>query len=115
MKIQTGYIALAVADIKESELFYSKIGFRMIDGAGSIADKWLLMENGNAKIGLFEGMFPKNTITFNSDETRKFYAEASENGISFQHASESIKDENGPCSFLVTDPDGNPILFDQHA
>lgn len=115
MKINSNYIALAVADIKKSESFYRKIGFKALEGGGSIADKWLLMENGTAKIGLFEGMFPKNTITFNSDETRKFYAEAAKNGIEFQHKSESIKNEEGPCSFLITDPDGNPILFDQHA
>ncbi len=114
MVIQSNYIALAVKDIQKSNDFYTSIGFSPVEGAGSVKDKWMLVHNGTAKIGLFEGMFPHNTLTFNSDKVREFYKLAQKNGVETQRISESMKKEEGPCSFVMVDPDGNPILFDQH-
>lgn len=115
MKIDTQYLAITVEDISTSADFYKKLGFSPIEGAGSESEKWMMLENGNGKIGLFEKMFPKNTLTFNSAQVREFYHYAKENGIVTEQVSKSMNEENGPCSFVIIDPDGNPVLFDQHS
>lgn len=115
-------ISLTVADLAASQAFYEKLGFSTFGGDSD--QNWLILKSGDTVIGLFQGMFEKNLLTFNPGwdstaqplesftdvrELQRTFAEA---GITI----ESVVDENGsgPASFIVTDPDGNPILFDQH-
>ncbi len=104
-------ISLAVKDIKISKNFYEKLGFSMIDG--NLDQKWAILKNGNSKIGLFQGMLPTNTITFNPKDARSIYNIVTKEGISIT-MSKGLEKKEGLASFLVTDPDGNPILIDQH-
>lgn len=104
-------ISLAVKNIKASYEFYQNFGFKKLDGA--IEQNWLVLENGKAKIGLFQGMFPKNTITFNPEDARSIYKNLQQVGIEAGF-SNGMENDNGPASFSITDPDGNPILVDQH-
>jgi len=105
-------ISLAVADIQASVDFYEKLGFKHVKGVGTIEDKWMLMENGKARIGLFQGFFPKNTITMNPKDARTLYTSATEAGLKIVYKVGMNKTE-GPASFSVVDPDGNPVLIDQ--
>lgn len=111
--IETFSISLSVKDIAESKAFYEKLGFTQVTGAGSIAQKWMLMENGAAKVGLFQGMFPQNTITLNPSDARSIYKQITKEGLKATYAVGLDKSE-GPASFALTDPDGNPVLVDQH-
>lgn len=111
--VETFSISLNVKDIAESKAFYEKLGFSQVAGAGSVAQKWMLMENGAAKVGLFQGMFPQNTITLNPSDARSIYKKATENGLKTTYSTGLDKPE-GPASFALMDPDGNPILVDQH-
>ncbi|WP_306345557.1 MULTISPECIES: VOC family protein [Aquimarina] len=104
-------ISLAVKDIKISKDFYEKLGFTMIDG--NLDQKWAILKNGESKIGLFQGMFPKNTLTFNSENARDIHKKVNGKGITVT-MSNGIDKNEGPASFMITDPDGNPILVDQH-
>lgn len=115
MKINLGtnYLALAVKDIFASKEFYESIGFEQIPNGGDINQKWLIMSNDNIKIGLFQDMFPSNIITFNPPDARLIYKHLAAKGISFQNISKNIE-EKGPCNFMIADPDGNQLLFDQH-
>ncbi len=106
-------ISLNVKDLSVSQAFYKRLGFKPIDGIGSIDQKWMILTNGDTKIGLFEGLFPKNTITFNPDDGRIIYQALKKQGIESTFQIGMDKKE-GPCSFSITDPDGNPILIDQH-
>lgn len=122
MSIGAFSLSLAVKDIEISKQFYEKLGFTAF--AGVLEDKWLIMQNDDVTIGLFEGMFDKNMLTFNPGwdnkaknlnafkDIRILQNELQEKGIQF----ESMVEENseGPASFLILDPDGNPILVDQH-
>jgi lactoylglutathione lyase len=115
-------ISLAVKDLEASRIFYEKLGFRVFAGDGT--ENWLILKNGEHVIGLFQGMFEKNVLTFNPgwdsnaqplstftdirDLQRQFKAQGVE---LMQEADEST---TGPASFIIVDPDGNPILFDQH-
>lgn len=115
-------ISLAVKDIRASKEFYEKLGFSAL--MGEAEQNWLIMKNGDAVIGLFQGMFDKNIMTFNPgwdqdakevDQYRDIRAiqdELKERGISL--LSEVQPDTEGPGSFMLLDPDGNQILFDQH-
>ena len=85
MELGTFSLSLAVKDIQTSKAFYEKLGFK--EFGGDISQNWLILKNGECVIGLFQGMFDKNTL----DETT-----------------------TGPAYFMLMDPDGNPILFDQH-
>ena len=106
-------ISLNVQDIAKSYAFYGKLGFAPIEGKGSIAQKWMILSNGETKIGLFQGMFPSNTITFNPKDGRSIYSKLKKEGV--EPAFESgMEKEEGPCTFSIIDPDGNPILIDQH-
>jgi len=106
-------ISLNVKDISKSKDFYQKLGFEAIEGMGSIEQKWIMISNGETKIGLFQGMFPSNTITFNPIDGRSVHKVLKENGI--QPTFEiGMDNEEGPCTFSFTDPDGNPILINQH-
>ncbi len=115
-------ISLAVKDLQASKEFYEKLGFAVF--AGEIERNYLIMKNGNALVGLFQGMFDKNIITFNPgwDESankvegfkdvRAIQKRLKEQGISMEV--EADEEGTGPASFMIVDPDGNPILVDQH-
>jgi len=114
MNVETHYIALTVKDIATSRDFYAKLGFKPSPGCDDFKNKWMILVNGNIHIGIYEGMFPKNILTFNPRNVRAFYKKAKNDGLVMDEVSKSMSDESGPCSFMLTDPDGNPILFDQH-
>ena len=106
-------LSLAVNDIKASKDFYETLGFESMAGAGSVEEKWIIMQKGKVKIGLFQNLFPRNTITFNPEDGRGIYHAVDEAGIPVTYAT-GMENESGPCSFMIVDPDGNPLLFDQH-
>ena len=115
-------ISLAVKDIAASKGFYEKLGFEIFGGDAS--QNWLIMRNGEHVIGLFQGMFEKNSLTFNPgwDQTaneldaytdvRELQRHLKDQGVEF--ISETEESSTGPASFIVVDPDGNPIIVDQH-
>lgn len=122
MKLGAFSVSLAVKDLAISRDFYEKLGFSVFGGD---ADQgWLILKNDDTVIGLFQGMFEKNMLTFNPgwDQNAKTLAEFQDiRDIQKQLRAEGVKfseeaDENtkGPASFVVVDPDGNPILIDQH-
>ena len=102
-------VSLAVKDIRASFDFYQKLGFKKLDG--DIEQNWLILESGSTKIGLFQGMFEKNVLTFNPTDVRGIQKHLLEQGVELVQKT----DENteGPASITLLDPDGNPILFDQ--
>jgi lactoylglutathione lyase len=114
--------SLAVKDINASLAFYEKLGFRKI--MGDITRNWLILKNGPHVIGLFQGIFPRNTMTFNPGwdgnaqklpaftDVRELQKQLKAQGVAL--ATEADESTTGPASFMVIDPDGNPILFDQH-
>jgi catechol 2,3-dioxygenase-like lactoylglutathione lyase family enzyme len=122
MELGAFSISLAVKDIKASKDFYEKFGFE--DFGGDISQNWLIMKNGDAIIGLFQGMFEKNILTFNPGwdsnaqkldaftDVRELQRQLKERGVEF--ISEADENTTGPASFIAVDPDGNPILLDQH-
>ncbi len=115
-------VSLAVKDIKASAAFYRKLGFKKV--GGNIRQNWLILQNGTTNIGLFQGMFKKNVLTFNPgwdsqqktlekfDDVRSLQKRFKANGLKF--TTEANESGKGPASFTLVDPDGNPILFDQH-
>ena len=115
-------ISLAVKDLATSRGFYEKLGFEVI--LGEAAQNWLILQNGDSTVGLFQGMFEKNIMTFNPGWTSKQQRlEQFEDVRDIQRALESQgleletrADESttGPASLVLVDPDGNRILFDQH-
>jgi catechol 2,3-dioxygenase-like lactoylglutathione lyase family enzyme len=121
MKLGTFSISLAVKNLPASRAFYEKLGFKSFGGDGK---KWLMLQNETTTIGLFEGMFDKNILTFNPgwdhkaqtlpqfDDVREIQKQLKAGGI----IPVKPADENGtgPDSFVIVDPDGNQILFDQH-
>lgn len=113
-KFGTHSLSLAVKDIKASKAFYEKLGFGALTEFGSVEEKWLIMQLGEYKIGLFQDMFEENIITFNPQDVRTVHKVLKRKGIEFLMESPSIEEEKGPCHFCITDPDGNQILFDQH-
>ena len=122
MELGTFSISLAVKDLAASREFYEKLGFEVF--AGDAAENWLIMKNGDHAIGLFQGMFEKNILTFNpgwdSDareldaftDVRELQRRLKEAGVEL--ISEADENTTGPASLTVMDPDGNPILIDQH-
>ena len=122
MELGAFSISLAVKDLQASQAFYEKFGFTVFHGDAS--QNWLILQNGTHTIGLFQGMFDKNILTFNPGWTQKAealdsYTDVRElqkklkaEGIAFR--SEADESATGPASFVVEDPDGNPILVDQH-
>ena len=115
-------VSLAVKDIAASKAFYEKLGFEPI--GGNADDNWLILRNRDHVIGLFQGMFERNTLTFNPGwdqqcnetvehtDVREIQRALREAGIAL--ASEADEKTEGPASCMVFDPDGNPILIDQH-
>lgn len=122
MKLGAFSISLAVKNIQESKAFYESLGFNSF--GGNIDQKWLILKNGNAIIGLFEGMFPNNIITFNPgwDENAQNLDEFDDVRIIQQHikncgitlTTEADITTEGPAHISLSDPDGNAILIDQH-
>lgn len=122
MELGAFSVSLAVKDIAASRDFYTKLGFTVI--GGDQAENWLILQNGAATIGLFQGMFEKNILTFNpgwNAKARKLDAFTDIRSIQRQIKgkgitliSEANETTAGPDSFVLEDPDGNPILFDQH-
>ena len=122
MKLGAFSISLAVKDIHVSKTFYENLGFSVF--AGDIERNYLIMKNDNSVIGLFQGMFENNIMTFNPgwdqnakavenfEDIRVIQKRLKEKGIKL--SSEADEDTKGPASFFVEDPDGNSILFDQH-
>jgi len=122
MELGAFSISLAVKDIVASRAFYEKFGFKVF--AGDISQNWLIMKNGDHAIGLFQGMFEKNILTFNPGwdsnaqkletftDVRELQRQLKAQGVEF--VSEADESTTGPASFIAVDPDGNPILFDQH-
>lgn len=122
MKLGAFSISLNVTELKASKQFYEKLGFEVF--GGNMEHNYLIMKNGNALIGLFQGMFENNILTFNPgwdenansldqfDDIRKIQQDLKEKGISFQ--TEADETTSGPASFVLSDPDGNTILVDQH-
>ncbi len=122
MELGAFSVSLTVADIESSKRFYEKLGFR--EFAGDISENWLIMKNGGTVIGLFQGMFDKNMLTFNPGwdgdarpldeftDVRRLQQRLKEQGVEL--VSEADEGATGPASFIVVDPDGNPILVDQH-
>jgi lactoylglutathione lyase len=122
MELGAFSISLAVKDLEASRAFYEKFGFKVF--AGDASQNWLIMKNGDHVIGLFQGMFEKNILTFNPGwdtnaqklatftDIRELQRQLKARGVQLlQEADESA---TGPASFVVMDPDGNQILFDQH-
>ena len=115
-------LSLNVKDIQVSKEFYEKLGFKIF--GGDINQNWLIMKSQNCTIGLFQGMFEKNILTFNpgwSDETKelKDFTDVRDIQKHLQHQGikidvETKKSSNGPAHCIIHDPDGNLIMFDQH-
>ncbi len=122
MKLGAFSNSLAVKDIHKSKAFYEKLGFSVF--AGEIEKNYLIMKNGNALIGLFQGMFENNIMTFNPgwdenatkleefDDARTIQKHLKSEGVKLE--TEADETTSGPASFVVLDPDGNAILLDQH-
>ena len=103
-------VSLNVKDIKASRAFYERMGF--VAFAGDEAQRWLVLKNGAANIGLFLGMFESNILTFNPTDVRGLQRALKAAGASFSlQADES---SSGPAHAVLSDPDGNVILLDQH-
>ena len=115
-------VSLTVKDIAASRAFYEKLDFKVV--AGDQAKKWLVLQNETANIGLFQGMFEKNSLTFNPgwdrtkatlpefDDVREIQRTLVGKGLTL--TTKADESSTGPASLTLTDPDGNPILIDQH-
>ena len=122
MELGAFSVSLSVKDIKVSKSFYEKLGFQVF--GGDETQNWLIMKNGDRVIGLFQGMFEKNILTFNpgwdqNGNTLDSYTDVRDlqralktHGIKIE--TEADESTTGPASVVVIDPDGNPILIDQH-
>ena len=122
MELGAFSISLAVKDIRDSKAFYEKLGFQ--DFGGDISQNWMILKNGDHIIGLFQGMFEKNMLTFNPGwdqnaqnldsftDVRELQQRLKAQGVEL--ISEADETTTGPASFVVMDPDGNPVLVDQH-
>jgi catechol 2,3-dioxygenase-like lactoylglutathione lyase family enzyme len=122
MELGAFSISLAVKDIAASKAFYEKLGFKAV--MGTAAQRWLILKNGAHVIGLFQGMFERNVMTFNPGwdqnaskldkftDVRDLQRQLKAQGV--QLTTEADEKSTGPASFMAIDPDGNPILVDQH-
>lgn len=122
MELGAFSVSLAVKDIAASRAFYEQLGFSVF--AGDQAQHWLIMKNGAAIVGLFQGMFPRNMLTFNPGwdaearalpsflDVRQIQARLKAGGLALDQ--EADTGTTGPAHIMLTDPDGNPILIDQH-
>ena len=115
-------VSLNVKDIKASKAFYEKLDFKQV--SGKLEQNWVVLQNGTTKIGLFQGMLEKNSLTFNPgwdherktpkdfQDVRELQRILKERGLKLETEADETTD--GPASFTLADPDGNPILVDQH-
>ena len=115
-------VSLAVKNLQASQAFYEKLGFERV--LGDPAQNWLILRNGTVTIGLFQGMFERNVLTFNPGwddqaravekftDVREHQRRLKSKGLKL--ANEADESSTGPASFMVIDPDGNPVLIDQH-
>ncbi|WP_075619116.1 VOC family protein [Paenisporosarcina indica] len=122
MNLGASSVSLSVKDINKSKSFYEDLGFQIF--AGDITQNWLIMRNEGCVIGLFQGMFEKNILTFNPGwnqtadnldsftDIRDLQKQLKAKGIKL--LTEADESSVGPASFTIEDPDGNPILIDQH-
>lgn len=122
MELGAFSVSLAVKDLSASQAFYEKLGFEVFHGEAS--QGWLIMKSPSCVIGLFQGMFDQNILTFNPGwndsaqpldtftDVREIQRKLKGDGIEF--ATEADETTSGPASFVIVDPDGNPILVDQH-
>jgi lactoylglutathione lyase len=122
MELGAFSISLAVKDLGASRSFYEKLGFKVF--AGDASQNWLILKNGDHAIGLFQGMFDKNILTFNPGwdsnaqkldtftDVRELQRQLKAQGV--QLVNEADESTTGPASFIAVDPDGNPIYVDQH-
>ena len=122
MELGAFSVSLAVKNIRKSLSFYENLGFHQM--GGDIEQNWIILKNGSTVIGLFQGMFDRNLLTFNPGwdqdaenlasftDIRELKRALEDRGLT----PENVTDEtgSGPASFMLTDPDGNPILLDQH-
>ena len=108
MELGTFSVSLAVKDIAASRAFYEALGFEVF--AGEQEQRWLILRSGDAKIGLFQGMFEGNVLTFNPPDVRAVQATLKERGIALMQAAQG---DSGPGHATLVDPDGNAILLDQ--
>lgn len=122
MQLGAFSLSLTVRDLAASRAFYERLGFATL--GGEPAENWIILKNGECVIGLFEGMFERNMLTFNPgwdqsaqpvgafEDVRELQRELREQGVEFvETADEST---TGPAYFVINDPDGNPVLVDQH-
>jgi catechol 2,3-dioxygenase-like lactoylglutathione lyase family enzyme len=122
MELGAFSISLAVKDLEASRAFYEKFGFTVFGGDAS--QNWLILKNGDTIIGIFQGMFEKNMLTFNPGwdnsaskvepftDVREIQRQLKAQGVKLEP--EADETTTGPAHFMAVDPDGNPILFDQH-
>jgi len=102
-------VSLTVADLPTSRAFYETLGFKQV--AGEPEHNWIILQNGDAKIGLFQGMFEHNILTFNPSDARAIEQAIVDAGYSVD---KSADPGEGPTHVALKDPDGNHILIDQH-
>jgi lactoylglutathione lyase len=122
LKLGAFSISLAVKDIAASRAFYERLGFEQV--LGDQSQNWLILRNGDTTIGLFQGMFERNMLTFNPgwtqkaealgefDDVRDLQRNLKANALTL--TLEADESTSGPASVMLTDPDGNPVLLDQH-
>lgn len=122
MRLGAFSISLTVKDMAASQAFYEKLGFTASGGCAE--QNWTILKNGETVIGLFQGMFDKNMLTFNPGwnqqaeavdsftDVRELQKQLKADGVTI--VNEADESTTGPASFVVIDPDGNPILIDQH-
>ena len=122
MQLGNFSVSLSVKDLRASKTYYAALGFIPIGGDDE--QGWIILRNGDWTVGLFQGMFDKNTLTFNPGwnaegellgeftDVRDLQRHLKSQGMSL--ASEAGENSTGPASFMIIDPDGNPILVDQH-
>ncbi len=122
MELGAFSISLTVKDLEASKTFYERFGFKVFHGNQS--QNWLILKNGDHVIGLFQGMFDKNILTFNPGwdqnaqklagftDVRELQRRLKAQGV--QLVTEADESTTGPASFMAVDPDGNPMLVDQH-
>jgi uncharacterized glyoxalase superfamily protein PhnB len=122
MELGNFSLSLTVKDIKKSKAFYEQLDFKVV--GGKLEENWIVLQNGNARIGLFQGMFEHNIMTFNPgwtadkktltnfQDVRELQHTLKARGLKM--SVEADESTTGPAHFMLTDPDGNAILFDQH-
>ncbi|MCB9933847.1 MAG: VOC family protein [Planctomycetes bacterium] len=122
MRLGNFSVSLAVKDLGASREFYEKLGFEVV--SGDAKQNWLVLSNGNSRIGIFQGMFDKNMLTYNPgwdsnkntltdfDDVREIQKRLKEQGLTL--TAEADESTTGPAYIMLNDPDGNPILIDQH-